>query len=83
MYKETTGENISRQQFLFQLDTELGALYEESCAKDNILNPSPNLCTYLCVRKTCQVRYCKNNKTTTICSKCNNMYVANVHLKPK
>ena len=68
LYKETTGENISRQEFLFQLASELGDAYTKS--KEKQLLPTPSTSTDLCVRKTCQIKFCKGYKTTKICSKC-------------
>lgn len=70
LYKETTGENISRQEFLFQLASELGDAYTKSQEKK--LLPTPSTSSDLCLRKTCQIKFCKGYKTTKICSMCEN-----------
>ncbi|KAF3427931.1 hypothetical protein E2986_12456 [Frieseomelitta varia] len=65
LYRETTGEKISRQEFLFQLAVELAAIYQES-REEEIIPKSPtniNLNSHL--RKTC-----KGYKTTEIYSRC-------------
>lgn len=72
LYKETTGENISRKDFLFQLANELAREYRNS--RTSLPVPqmeeettSKSSCN---VRKWCQIGHCKNNKTSNICSSC-------------
>lgn len=71
LYKETTGEEISRQEFLFQLAEELGTEYQKErqlskeCSSKTIINTA----TDSSGRKSCQIRYCKVNKTNKICIK--------------
>lgn len=70
LYTETTGEKISRQEFLFKLAEELCAEYkmERQLSSDN-LSKTTNTTTDK--RKSCQIRLCKVNKTNKICIKCN------------
>jgi hypothetical protein len=86
LYKETTGENISRQDFLLQLAVELAADYREAREKQIIITnteiTSINSTTDSNKRKTCQIRYCKDNKTTKICSKCEKYVCGKCTLEP-
>jgi hypothetical protein len=69
LYKNTTGENISRKDFLFRLAEELASEYQTSRQKPHeadILTTSGTVP----VRKWCQIGYCNNNKTTNICNTC-------------
>lgn len=72
LYKETTGEEISRQEFLFQLGEELATEYQKELqlGKEDQATPVTNISTGSRERKTCQIRYCKDNKTNKICLKC-------------
>ncbi|KAL9905270.1 rhodopsin 4 isoform 1-T4 [Glossina fuscipes fuscipes] len=73
LYKETTGEEISRQEFLFQLAEELGTEYQKEkeiikeCSSPTIII---NTNTVSSERRSCQIRYCKVNKTNKTCRKC-------------
>uniref|UniRef100_A0A0N5B2V0 Tnp_zf-ribbon_2 domain-containing protein n=1 Tax=Strongyloides papillosus TaxID=174720 RepID=A0A0N5B2V0_STREA len=58
------------QDFLFQLAVELAAKYRESREKEDKPKTLINISSDSRVRKTCQVRYCKDNKATKICLKC-------------
>ncbi|KAL9918981.1 uncharacterized protein ACN427_001074 isoform 2-T2 [Glossina fuscipes fuscipes] len=72
LYKETAGEEISRQEFLFQLAEELVIEYQkekqisQECSSKTIINAT----TVSSERRSCQIRYCKVNKTNKICIKC-------------
>jgi hypothetical protein len=74
LYKETTGENISRQNFLLQLAEELATEYqefrEEQNRKTGMAGTATNPTINSFKRKTCQVRLCNENKATKECSKC-------------
>lgn len=73
LYKEATGEKISRQQFLFQLAEELAEDFQDAQQKEqeDIQETSTNSSSVSCVRKKCQIRFCKKkNKTTKICFEC-------------
>ncbi|XP_014614877.1 PREDICTED: uncharacterized protein LOC106792861 [Polistes canadensis] len=68
LYKETTDEEISRQEFLFQLAEELGIKYqkERQSSKKFSLKTIINTATDFSGRKSCQIKYCKVNKTNKI-----------------
>lgn len=69
LYKETTGENISRKNFLFRLAEELAAEYNSS--KQILQEPDlPTTSSTTSTRKWCQIGYCNNNKTANIFSTC-------------
>lgn len=72
LYKETTAEEISRQEFLFQLAEELAVEYQKELqiGKEDQAKQVINISTGSCGRKSCQIRYCKDNKTTKTCLKC-------------
>lgn len=72
LYKETTGENISRQEFLFQLAEELATKYSDlqEYESESMGTTSEGCTTSSKIRKTCQIGYCKKNKTVNICIKC-------------
>lgn len=69
LYKNTTGETISRKDFLFRLAEELASEYQTAREKPQEIN-IPSSSGTLPVRKWCQIGYCNNNKTTTICDIC-------------
>ncbi|GFV88995.1 putative DD41D transposase [Trichonephila clavipes] len=75
LYRETTGEKISRQQFLFQLAEELveDFQHEQKEEKESIQKTSTNVSSdsRVQMQKRCQIGFCKENKTTKICFKCN------------
>lgn len=52
-------ENISKQEFLFQLATELA--YQKFWEENHVPKLSPSS-SNLYVRKTCQIKYCKGYK---------------------
>ena len=69
IYKETTGVNISRKNFIFQLAEELSGDYRDEV--ENTFIPLSEIQTSQ-VRKNCQVHAsCKRNRSKSICSKCN------------
>lgn len=73
LYKQTTGERISRQEFLFQLAEELATEYRdihEQEKMESMAKTSADSATISERRKTCQIGYCKKNKTINICSTC-------------
>lgn len=68
LYTETTGENISRKEFLFQLAEELSTKYDDPSELENFnLSKSPESSNK---RKTCQIGLCNDNKTVNICVGC-------------
>ena len=77
LYKETTGIQIQRKQFLFQLAEQLATEYTNARQK---ISPKPEdpqrsaaislNTTHSNKRRFCQVRLCHNNKTNNICEKC-------------
>ena len=77
LYKETTGENISRKDFLFQLAEELAGDYKHLTGRSSVeaeeissCTPSQNQTHISMKRKRCQIAYCTNNKTKNICDTC-------------
>nr|XP_012148086.1 PREDICTED: piggyBac transposable element-derived protein 4-like [Megachile rotundata] len=75
LYKETTGEEITRQEFLFQLAEELAIEYQQELGKENQPVPIASTNTRSRERKTCQIRFCKDNKTNKICLKCKKIMI--------
>ena len=69
LYNETTGENISRKNFLFQLAEELSTEYKDPSEPENLndLLKSPESSNK---RKNCQIGFCNENKTMNICAGC-------------
>uniref|UniRef100_A0A0K0FRH2 Probable ATP-dependent RNA helicase DDX46 (inferred by orthology to a zebrafish protein) n=1 Tax=Strongyloides venezuelensis TaxID=75913 RepID=A0A0K0FRH2_STRVS len=57
LYKQVTGEEISRQEFLFQLAVELAAEYQNSREKEDKPKTLINISSGSRIRKTCEVRY--------------------------
>lgn len=74
LYKQTTGDNISRQDFLLKLAVELADDFrvarEQPKEKANTKRSLPNPVTDSNKRRRCQIGYCKENKTNKICSNC-------------
>ncbi|XP_033319032.1 uncharacterized protein LOC117216437 [Bombus bifarius] len=68
LYKETTGEQISRKDFMFQLAEELVADNEKSRIEQRASEIQGTSKNSPYSRKWCQIGYCNNNKTTTICN---------------
>ena len=71
LYKETTGENISRKNFLFQLSEELAIDYKELAGRSTVQAEgtsssisSQNQTHISMKRKRCQIAQCTNNKTS-------------------
>lgn len=66
LYKQTTGETISRQAFLFQLAEELATKYrdlqEQEKETRSMERTSTNSTTISEARRTCQIGYCKKKK---------------------
>jgi hypothetical protein len=76
LYKQATGENISRQKFLLMLITELAADYKKNRnrrqkERTNTDDASSQSFTDVNTRMKCKIGYCKLNKTSKVCSKCN------------
>ena len=65
LYKESTGSQVSRKDFLFLLAEEMAS--ENSVERVHKTNASPPLNTN---RKWCQVNLCNNNKAKHICYRC-------------
>jgi hypothetical protein len=77
LYKETTGIQIQRKEFLFQLAEQLYTKYRAARQKHSSEHEDPQRSTttssnviHSNKRKICQVRLCQNNKTNHICEKC-------------
>lgn len=72
LYKEVTGQKISRQEFLLQLAEELAEDYHEFLqeTQDNLQMTSSESPNILNSRKACQIKFCRENKTTKTCIKC-------------
>ncbi|XP_033353066.1 uncharacterized protein LOC117235294 [Bombus vosnesenskii] len=68
LYKETTGEHISRKDFMFQLAEKLVADNEKSRIEQRASEIQSTSKNSPYSRKWCQIEYCNNNKTTTICN---------------
>lgn len=68
LYKETTGEKITRQDFLFMLAKELVQDYKNTNMEKSFLKLPPDNTSN--IRKKCQIRHCNGNKATRICSSC-------------
>lgn len=71
LYRETTGEKISRQQFLFQLAEELAEDFQHELQKEKEIIQQTSTNSSSNSRKRCEIGFCKENKTTKICFKCN------------
>lgn len=69
LYNETTGENISRKNFLFQLAEELSTEYKDPSELEN-LNDLLKSLESSNIPKTCQIGFCNENKTMNICAGC-------------
>jgi hypothetical protein len=69
LYKETTGEKISRKDFLFKLAEELASEFQSSRTKSDDSNLSVKNET-LTDRKRCHIGYCNNNKASNVCHNC-------------
>lgn len=81
LYKETTGENISRKDFLFQLSEELAIDYKELTGRSTVQaegisssTSSQNQTHISMKRKRCQIAQCTNNKTSNICGTCHKRF---------
>ncbi|XP_059563328.1 piggyBac transposable element-derived protein 4-like [Myotis daubentonii] len=77
LYKETTGIQIQRKEFLFQLAEQLSTEYRAARQKNSSEHEDPQRstatssnATHSNKRKICQVQLCHNNKTNNICEKC-------------
>ena len=70
LYKETTGEQISRKDFMFQLADELAADNEKSRIEQRASEIRSTSKNSPYSRKWYQIGYCNNNKTTIICNVC-------------
>lgn len=74
LYKETADIEISRQDFLFQLASELASMDENLDSSSQTTQSAKNVqqgtSTDPKLRPKCQIRFCNENKTTKTCSKC-------------
>ncbi|XP_050449917.1 uncharacterized protein LOC126850703 [Cataglyphis hispanica] len=71
IFRETSGPTgYSKRNILFQLAEELAIEYQQELGKENQPIPIASTNTGSRERKTCQIRYCKDNKTNKICLKC-------------
>ncbi|KAL2738085.1 piggyBac transposable element-derived protein 4-like [Vespula maculifrons] len=72
LYKETSRQNISRQQFLLQIAEELIEEYHEFLQeeKEDLQGTLSGQGNISHSQKTCQIRLCKENKTTKACIIC-------------
>jgi hypothetical protein len=69
LYKETTGEKISRKKFLFKLSEELASEFKVSRQKKEVPNVIFKTET-VSERKRCSIGYCNNNKAMNVCHGC-------------
>jgi len=67
LYKETTGENISRKDFLFQLGEELAAEYKKRLERSSDASKTTSFPSR---QKKCQIKYCSGNRATGTCLQC-------------
>lgn len=75
LYREVTGLKISRREFILQLAIELQKMLvtKNETGSDMDVDLDDNMETdksNQSTRKQCQIRYCKNNKTSNVCCKC-------------
>ncbi|GFV70220.1 uncharacterized protein TNCV_843391 [Trichonephila clavipes] len=75
LYKQTTGENIPRQDFFTQASSrtwrrDFQEAREPPKQRKNTKESLPKSTTDANQHKKCQIGYCKENKTNKICSKC-------------
>ncbi|XP_068201199.1 piggyBac transposable element-derived protein 4-like [Palaemon carinicauda] len=73
IYKEVTGELISRRDFILRLAEELQKTFKNIHAEGNSESDADtyadaNVSNTSNKRKQCQIRQCRGNKTTEICS---------------
>lgn len=65
LYKNLTGKNISRKDFLFRLAEELTSGNQKAEIRPTHIPTTPRP-----TRKWCQIALCNNNRTTSKCSVC-------------
>lgn len=74
LYREVTGQNIARRDFILQLPVELQQAFKNTNANDDSSDSDTDkevdISTTTRKRKQCQIRNCKKNKTSEICYKC-------------
>lgn len=71
LYRETTGEEVTRRMFLFKLAEELSSVYVQSRKGPVHTFNAATESRKVPVRKTCQVGGCKSsNKTKNLCRQC-------------
>lgn len=75
IYKEITGNQIKRRDFILMLCEELAEKY--SNARFTGAETSQNICGESKKRRTCQIEKCEN-KTIEVCKQCQNVYVESV-----
>lgn len=82
IYKEYTGKNIKRRDFILKFTLELRESYKEIYNKKSARFKRLALyCTKL--KKKCQLRKCNNNKPSSRFTKSNFWFMGNVLLKLK
>ncbi|KAL2743796.1 piggyBac transposable element-derived protein 4-like, partial [Vespula maculifrons] len=69
LYKETNEQNIPKQQYLLQIAEEFAENYHGFLqeGKETVQSISSGQYNISHSRKTCQIRFCKNNKITKYC----------------
>jgi hypothetical protein len=72
LYKNATGEKITRQRFLCNLAEDLTSEYVLSKQKPNesSLSMTSSSSCVVYERKSCKIGYCNNNKANNACFKC-------------
>lgn len=78
LYTECTGSKLSRKEFLFQLAKELT---EGEKKKSNNIDYNLPLPSTSGERRTCQIGYCKRNRSNNICKICQRLFAENVQTK--
>ena len=67
LYTECTGSKLSRKDFLFQLAKELAEGEKKKYKNIDYNHPSPSTSQE---RKTCQIGFCKRNRSNNTCKIC-------------
>ncbi|MGH0181819.1 UNVERIFIED_CONTAM: hypothetical protein FKN15_007920 [Acipenser sinensis] len=71
LYKECTGENCNRRDFIWQLAMELGQTHmDQKRAETDAPSGSAGATAPTLKRKQCQVAKCNDNKTVDVCAGC-------------
>ena len=71
LFKEVTGNTITRRDFLLQLATELSDTYAAARRREQVQHDDDEEYVEPAMkRRKCQVSFCKGNKTNNTCVKC-------------